>query len=142
MCLKRLCEIPREEHFQEIRWKYCDPYGNKFVPLYLRRGRLYERGKLFIDDSTARINVKDDSSNVIDEYMAGVHVAIRRSNFPAKELPVLVSDIVAYGEDQDSRFGKTIVARMVYFLTKKEYEFLTTEHKPIQVNEDNFEVKV
>lgn len=136
MCLFSIRQIPKEEHFQSIRYKLCrqDSEYTFFPPF--RFSVRFERGKLYFDQEDGIIK-----TSLGLKYRKGFHV-LQDSSYPhtlVNEvlLPVLISDIVAYGADENSFFGTTIVARIIYFLTDKEVEFLTSDKKPILISEDS-----
>ena len=142
MCMYKLMETPKEEHFQLIRWKVvkendsCEFRDYEMTP-----------GKVHFDTSDAVMLSEYDES-----YKSGFHfyadediAGIWASTFKGfKKIPILVDELTAWGDhcgfhvyrsgDLRSVYGG--VARIIYTLTQSEYQYLTTDHKPIMVSQD------
>jgi hypothetical protein len=166
MCLISPKKPEKDDHFRNICWKvlYINPNGVALTPFY---PHVVECGKIYYANE-ARI-VSYDNNYMEVEYESGFHVFYNESaaeyavwvlkkeeteriqqrprprhlaaGYFTKR-PVLIADITAVGSDFTGLHREAAAAaRIIYYLTEEEYIFLTSDHKPITVNEDN-EVEV
>ena len=142
MCMFKLTDTPKEEHFQLIRWKVvrehdlCEHMDYEMTP-----GKVHFDTSDIVIQSDCYENYKSGFHFYVDEDVAEIW-AYTFGGF--KKIPILVDELTAWGDHSGfycyiRGIGKPVhggVARIIYPLTEPEYQYLTTDHKPIMVSQD------
>lgn len=146
MCLDKVDAIAKEEHFQKIGYKMFKIKEGAYCSFFQGAG-IYEIGKLYFDENS----FFNSGFGGTPKYKTGYHVLERfpwTDTYPLFKvwqvckitIPVLYSDVVAVGREYT--WKKVIVARIMYLLTKKEFDYLSEEYAPIKFGKFFNTVKV